>query len=241
MKNKFGFILVKPQLGENIGACARSMKNFGFTNLHVVSPKINFPNHKAKATSVGAFDIINKAKVFNETNEAISNFDIVISLSARRRDINKRHISLNDFVKLLKKNKNSNFGLMFGPEASGLSNKDLSFSNYVLQIPTSPKFKSLNLSHSLTIICYEIFKVFNEKLFKKKSTNIKISSKSKINSLIKHLLGLLDEKEFFLPKEKKQSMLLNINNLIYRLEPNDKELRILASIISTLSKKNIKP
>ena len=241
MKNKFGFILVKPQLGENIGACARSMKNFGFTNLHVVSPKINFPNHKAKATSVGAFDIINKAKVFNQTNEAISNFDIVISLSARRRDINKRHISLNDFVKLLKKNKNSNFGLMFGPEASGLSNKDLSFSNYVLQIPTSPKFKSLNLSHSLTIICYEIFKVFNEKLLKKKNTNIKISSKSKINSLIKHLLGLLDEKEFFLPKEKKHSMLLNINNLIYRLEPNDKELRILASIISTLSKKNIKP
>ena len=241
MKNKFGFILVKPQLGENIGACARSMKNFGFTNLHIVSPKINFPNHKAKATSVGAFDIINKAKVFNETNEAISNFDIIVSLSARRRDINKRHISLNDFLKLLKKNKNSNFGLMFGPEASGLSNEDLSFSNYVLQIPTSPKFKSLNLSHSLTIICYEIFKVFNEKLFKKKSTNIKISSKSKINSLIKHLLGLLDEKEFFLPKEKKHSMLLNINNLIYRLEPNDKELRILASIISTLSKKNIKP
>ena len=126
---------------------------------------------------------------------------------------------------------------MFGPEASGLSNQDLSFSNYILQIPTSSKFKSLNLSHSLTIICYEIFKVFNEKLFKKKDLNIKISSKSKINSLVKHLLKLLDEREFFLPKEKKQSMLLNINNLIYRLEPNDKELRILASIISTLSKK----
>ena len=239
MKNKFGFILVKPQLGENIGACARSMKNFGFTNLNIVSPKINFPNHKAKATSVGAFDIINKAKVYNKTSEAISNFNIIVSLSARRRDINKKHISLNDFVKLLKKSKNSNFGLMFGPEASGLSNEDLSFSNYVLQIPTSPKFKSLNLSHSLTIICYEIFKVFNEKLFEKKTTNLKISSKSKINSLIKHLLRLLDEKEFFLPKEKKHSMLLNINNLIYRLEPNDKELRILASIISSLSKKTL--
>jgi len=74
MKNKFGFILVKPQLGENIGACARSMKNFGFQKLQIVNPKINFPNHKAKATSVGAFDIINKAKVFNDTNEAISNF-----------------------------------------------------------------------------------------------------------------------------------------------------------------------
>ena len=62
MKNKFGFILVKPQLGENIGACARSMKNFGFNKLHIVEPKINFPNHKAKATSVGAYDIINKTK-----------------------------------------------------------------------------------------------------------------------------------------------------------------------------------
>ena len=103
MKNKFGFILVKPQLGENIGACARSMKNFGFSKLHIVSPKINFPNHKAKATSVGAFDIINKAKVFNDTNEAISNFDIVISLSARKRDVNKRHISLEEFRNLIKK------------------------------------------------------------------------------------------------------------------------------------------
>ena len=109
MKNKFGFILVKPQLGENIGACARSMKNFGFSKLHIVSPKINFPNHKAKATSVGAFDIINKAKVFNDTNEAISNFDIVISLSARKRDINKRHISLEEFGNLIKKKKKPKF------------------------------------------------------------------------------------------------------------------------------------
>ena len=63
MSGKFGFILVKPQLGENIGACARAMKNFGFSKLHIVEPQINFPNHKAKATSVGAYDIINKAKV----------------------------------------------------------------------------------------------------------------------------------------------------------------------------------
>ena len=62
MKNKYGFILVKPQLGENIGACARSMKNFGFSKLHIVSPKFSFPNHKTKVTSVGAFDIINKTK-----------------------------------------------------------------------------------------------------------------------------------------------------------------------------------
>ena len=89
----------------------------------------------------------------------------------------------------------------------------------------------------MTIICYEIFKVLNEKKIHKKSSYLKISSKSKISSIIAHLSNLLDKKDFFKPLEKKHSMILNINNLIYRLEPNDKELRILASIISTLSKK----
>ena len=236
MSSKFGFILVKPQLGENIGACARAMKNFGFSKLYIVNPKINFPNHKAKATSVGAYDIINKAKVFDKIENAINNFNVVISLSARRRDINKKHISLNEFKKIIKR-KNLNVGLMFGPEASGLSNKDLSFSNYILQIPTSPKFKSLNLSHSLTLICYEIFQSLNLKKIRKESLSFKISSKSKISSIVVHLINLLEKKDFFLPKEKRQSMIMNINNLIYRMEPNDKELRILASIISTLSKK----
>ena len=236
MKNKFGFILVRPQLGENIGACARSMKNFGFSKLHIVNPKIIFPNHKSKVTSVGAFDIINKAKIFKNIENAIEPFNLVVSLSARRRDINKKHISLKEFKKIIKR-KNLNVGLMFGPEASGLSNKDLSYSNYILQIPTSVKFKSLNLSHSLTIICYEIFKSLNEKVSKKKGINLKISSKLKISSVVSHLTNLLEKKNFFIPEEKKHSMLLNINNLIYRLEPNDKELRILASIISSLSKK----
>ena len=238
MNNKFGFILVKPQLGENIGACARSMKNFGFTNLNIVSPKFIFPNHKTKATSVGAYDVIDNAKVFNNTEEAVKKFDIIISFSARKRDINKKHITMSDFYKILKSKKSGKFGLMFGPEASGLSNKDLSYSNFILQIPTSKKFKSLNLSHSVTIICFEIFRFLKKNLFNKKGKKMKISSKSNIISLINHLTKLLERKEFFNPKEKKRSMLLNINNLFYRLEPNDKELRILASIISCLSKNN---
>lgn len=236
MKNKFGFILVKTQLGENIGACARSMKNFGFSKLHIVSPKINFPNHKTKATSVGAYDIISKAKIFTNVEKSIQPFNLIIALSARRRDINKRHITFKNFQNIIKKKRNLNIGFMFGPEASGLSNKDLSFSNYILQIPTSSRFKSLNLSHSLTVICYEIFKLLNENKIKKGEKKLKISSKSKISDIVKYLVSLLEKKNFFNPPEKKHSMLMNINNLIYKLEPNDKELRILASIISTLSK-----
>jgi len=240
MNNKFGFILVKPQIGENIGASARSLKNFGFSKLNIVSPKQAWPNSKAKATSVGAYNIIKKAKIYKKTSEAINEFNIVFSLSARKRDINKKHISINKLLEILKLNPDLKYGFMFGPEASGLSNEDLSYSNYVLQIPTSKKFKSLNLSHSLTIICYEIFKLFNERKIKKKIKKYKISSKKNISNLVNYLKKLLENKGFFVPFEKKHSMIVNINNLIYRLEPSDKELRILASIISSLSKKNIK-
>ena len=177
MKNNFGFILIKPQLGENIGACARALKNFGFSKLLIVSPKYKIPNPKVKATSVGAFDIVKKAKIFNNVQNAINEFNIIVSLSARKRDINKKHISMSCLENLIKLNKNKKIGFMFGPEASGLSNKDLSFSNFVLQIPTSKKFKSLNLSHSLTLICYEIFKILNFNKFKKNTKNIEISSK----------------------------------------------------------------
>tara|TARA_S200000501_G_scaffold342091_1_gene351964 strand:+ start:3284 stop:4012 length:729 start_codon:yes stop_codon:yes gene_type:complete len=239
MSKNFGFILVKPQLGENIGACARSLKNFGFSDLNIVSPKQSWPNHKAKVTSVGAYDLIKKAKIFKNTREAINKYTIVISLSARKRDINKKHISINQFLKIIQTKKNTKFGLMFGPEASGLTNEDLSLSNFILQIPTSKKLKSMNLSHSLTLICYEIFKLKNSKKFSKNSKNIKISSKRQISSLLLHLKNLLEKKDFFIPIEKKHSMIMNINNLIYRMQPSDKELRILASIISSLSKKNI--
>ena len=127
---------------------------------------------------------------------------------------------------------------MFGPEASGLTNKDISLSNFILTIPTSKKFKSLNLSHSVTIICYEIFKLLNLGKFDIKRSSLKVSSKLKLSLVVNHLINLLDAKNFFLPHEKKEAMILNINNLIYRLEPNDKELRILSSIISSLSKNN---
>tara|TARA_Y100001970_G_C14102243_1_gene786111 strand:+ start:381 stop:1112 length:732 start_codon:yes stop_codon:yes gene_type:complete len=242
MKNKFGFILVKPQLGENIGASARAIKNFGFSKLNIVSPKQPWPNPKTKSTSVGAYDLITKAKIYNQTSDALKDFDIVFSLSARRRDINKKHISIDQFLKIISTKNKKKYGLMFGPEASGLTNEDISYSNYILQIPTSKKFKSMNLSHSLIIICYEIFKLFNPNKFKFKFKfkNFESPSKKEISHLVKHMINLLDQKKFFTPKEKKSSMILNINNLFYRLEPSTKELRVLASIISTLAKKNNK-
>ena len=236
MKNKFGFILIKPQLGENIGASARSLKNFGFKNLIISNPKHGWPNIKAKATSVGAFDILNKTKVLNNTLSAIKDFDVIFSFSARRRDINKKHISMNNFLNIIKKTKRKKIGLMFGPEASGLSNLDLSYANYVVQIPSSPKFKSMNLSHSVSLVCYEIFKLNNLKLTKQLFFNKNLGQKGKLSQILKLLIANLEKKNFFKPPEKRSSMIKNINNLFYRLEPDDKELRILGSLIGSLSK-----
>ena len=143
------FILHKPQLSENIGACARGMKNFNFSKLIVIDPKPIYPNDKILATSVGAKDIIKKSKVFNGIEPAIKNIDCLIATSARFRNKNIKHIKLEDLKKI---NFNKKIGFLFGSESSGLSNEEISYANYTLQIPTNPNFKSINLSHSLIIL-----------------------------------------------------------------------------------------
>ena len=193
MKNKFGFILVKPQLGENIGACARALKNFGFSNLNIVNPRDPWPNTKARMTSVGAYNIIQNAKIYNNVSDAVKKFDLVFASTARKRDINKKHISIINFVKLLSKHKNSHIGIMFGAEASGLSNHDLSLSNFIIQIPTSKKLTSLNLSHAVIVICYEIYKSLNLSQFKKEKVLTKLTSKNSIKNLIKFLEKMLEK------------------------------------------------
>ena len=237
MQNKFGFILVNPQLGENIGSCARALKNFGFSDLNVVKPRDGWPNTKARMTSVGAYDLIKSAKLFDTVDQAVKKFDIVLATSARRRDIQKEHISLSDFNNFLKKYNKANIGIMFGPEASGLSNHDLSLANFIIQVPTANKLTSLNLSHAVIVVCYEIFKSTYLKKEKKVKILNKLASKKSIQNMIIFLEKLLDQKKFFKPPEKKKSMILNINNIFGRLELSDKEMRILFSIFSALNKK----
>ncbi len=143
-KNKVTFILHKPQLSENIGACARALKNFNFQKFYLIDPKPIFPNDKILATSVGAKDIIKRSKVFNNLESSLGNIDILIATSARFRNKNVKHINLEGLKKI---DFRKNVGFLFGSEASGLSNKEVSYANYTLQIPTNNNFKSLNLSH----------------------------------------------------------------------------------------------
>ena len=234
-KNNIYFILHKPQLSENIGACARAIKNFNFKKLILINPKPIFPNDKILATSVGAKDIINQSRKYDKLEKALGKIDVVIATSARFRNKNIKHISLDDLktIDFTKK-----VGFLFGSEASGLSNNEISYANYTLQIPTNPDFKSLNLSHSLIIIAQYVASVIKLKRTPfKKSKKVKSASKKEIQLMLSLCIKNLDEINFFRPKEKRPKMLENLRNIFYKMDLSDKETRILSGVFASLGKK----
>ena len=234
-KNNISFILHKPQLSENIGACARAIKNFNFKRLVLINPKPIFPNDKILATSVGAKDIVNQSKKYDNLEKALGKIDILIATSARFRNKNIKHINLEDLKKI---NFKRRVGFLFGSEASGLSNEEVSYANYTLQIPTNPDFKSLNLSHSLIIIAQYVASLIKLKNIPfKKSKKVKSASKKEIQSMLGLCIKNLDEINFFRPKEKRSKMLENLRNIFYKMDLSDKETRILSGVFASLGKK----
>ena len=234
-KNNISFILHKPQLSENIGACARAIKNFDFKKLVLISPRPIYPNDKILATSVGAKDIIKHSKKFETLEKALSKIDIVIATSARFRNKNIKHINLEDLKKI---NFRKKIGFLFGSEASGLSNDEISYANYTLQIPSNPDFKSLNLSHSLIIIAQYVASIIKLRSVPfKKSKKVKSASKKEIQSMFNLCIKNLDDVNFFRPKEKRPKMLENLRNIFYKMDLSDKETRILSGVFASLGKK----
>ena len=233
--NNISFILHQPQLSENIGACARAIKNFNFKKLVIVKPKPIFPNDKILATSVGAKDVINNCKIHNTLESAVKKVDYVIATSARFRNKNIKHIKLEDLIKI---NFTKKVAFLFGSEASGLSNDEISYANYTMQIPTNPEFKSLNLSHSVIIIAHKVANIIKLKSSKySKSNKVSLASKSDVQAMVNLCINKLEQKNFFKPLEKKPKMMENLRSIFYKMELSEKEIRILSSVFASLAKK----
>ena len=229
------FILHNPQLSENIGACARAIKNFSFNKLLLINPKPVFPNDKILATSVGAKDIIKKTEVFKNIEDSIKKLDILVATSARFRNKNIRHISISDLNKI---DFSKRIGFLFGSEASGLSNNEISYADYTLEIPSNKNFRSLNLSHSLIIIAQIVSGlILNKKNKFEKSKKIKNASKNDVNNMLNLCIKNLEDRHFFHPPEKKPIMLENLRSIFYKLNLSQKETRILSSVFAGLTKK----
>ena len=219
-------ILVRPQLSENIGMAARAMDNFGLSKLFIVNPRDGWPSKKAETSAKHADKIINKAKVYNHLDDAVSNFDLVIATSNRKRFLTKK--TYDNFNILQKKIIDfKSIAILFGPENSGLSNQDIRLANFLFNIPTNNSNKSLNLSHAVSLMSYELSKLnkisTNEKL---PSFDSKVS-KLELSNFLNFLINDLDSSGFFRPEEKKASMIDNIYSIYNKISLSKKELRML--------------
>ena len=219
-------ILVRPQLYENIGMAARVMDNFGLSKLSIVSPRDGWPSKKAKSSAKHADKIINRAKVYDHLEDAVSNFDLVIATSNRKRFLTKqKYDSFNTLQKKIRDFKNT--AILFGPENSGLSNQDIRLANFLFTIPTYNKNKSLNLSHAVSVISYELFLANNSSVKNISTSNIDKVSKLELSNFIKFLVNDLDFRGFFRPVEKKANMIDNIYSIYNKIGLSKKELRML--------------
>ena len=228
--SKTAIILVAPQMGENIGAAARVMKNFSLDDLRIVNPRDGWPNEKARNMSVGAVDIIDKAKIYNNLKNALLDIEFLYATTAIARDMNKATICSKeiptDYPYDLK------VGIMFGRESSGLSNNEIAIANKIVSINTS-EFSSLNIAQAIGIICYELYNNVNNECI----VNYDIATKNDFLLFCEHLEVELERKNFFRIAEKRPRMMKNIVNIFNRIDKLSKsELQTLRGIIKSLSR-----
>ncbi len=224
-------ILVAPQMGENIGATARAMKNFNVSELRIVSPRDHWPNHQARSMAVSAVNIIDNAEIYDNLEEAIKDIEYLYATSSASRNINKNYVSSENLPQDYPEDQK--VGIMFGRENCGLRNSEITYAHKIININTG-NFSSLNVAQSVIIICYELFtkrqkpiNISNEQL---------LASRGELGHFFDHLFSELDQKNFFKLPEKKLHMTQNIMNIFTRIDKlSNTELKTLRGIIRSLS------
>lgn len=231
-------ILVRPQLGENIGAVARAMANFGFRELRLVAPRDGWPNERAVEVASGGASIVKSAKVFETFAEAMADIHIAYATTARPRDMEKRVVTPDAAMKEMAGDKNVAF--VFGPERTGLENDEIVLCDTLITIPTSPDYSSLNLAQSMVVIGYEWFKVSCElrvASHKKNSlatSNPQLATKQDWQGLFDQLDAYLEEAEYYRVDHKKTIMWQNMRNMFLRGEWNEQEIRTFRGMLRVL-------
>jgi tRNA/rRNA methyltransferase len=230
-------ILSHPQLGENIGAAARAMKNFGLSDLRLVAPRDGWPNKKADAMAAGAIDIVEQARVFAELKDALAEIQLVFATTARDRGTTKEVITPAEAAKRLHRAaaRGEKTAILFGNERAGLDNDEISLANAVVTIPTA-KFASLNLGQAVLLLAYEWFRAgdttpparIEHAPFHRKPTG------EEMLQLFEHLEHELTASGFLFPPDKRQAMVRAIRATIYRAKLTYLEVQTLRGMIVAL-------
>ena len=230
-------ILVRPQLGENIGSVARAMLNFGLSDLRVVSPRDGWPNQHAIAVASGAGVILDNAKLFNSSQEAVQDLHYIFATTARNRGLFKEIFTPE--AAMIKSNKiigsGLGVGLMFGPERSGLQNEDISLAQAIVSVPINSKFSSLNLAQCVVLFAYEWFKLVSmREVIEEFEPATQYASLIEVEHLRAALFKALHSANYFWPEDKRNSLKENLTNLLGRLSLTSADVRTLHGVIKAL-------
>lgn len=231
-------ILVEPQLAENIGATARAMLNCGLTKLIIVNPRERFPNPKADAMSAGATDVLKNAKIFTSVEEAVAGFNRVFATTARPREMIVNEVTPRIAAVDMKNawRDGDEVSIMFGPEASGLTNDHIALADTVISVPLNPAYSSLNLAQAVLIISYEWFTIAKEIPTENRVNNYaRPANKNELNDFFIRFESALDLSGFFRSSDMRPSMIRNLRIMLQRATLTEQEIRTLHGVVSSLS------
>ncbi len=232
-------VLVEPQLGENIGMVARAMLNCGLADLRLVRPREPWPNPKAAAAAAGADRVLEGARLFASTAEAIGDLHRVYATTARPRDMTKRVTTPREAAAALRalSLEGGTGGVLFGKEAKGLRNDDVAVADAIITVPLNPGFRSLNLAMAVLLVGYE-WHLGGEapppaRLTLPKAT--RPATKAELIGLFEHLERELDASGFLDIPEKRPIMVRNLRNMLGRADLTEQEVRTLRGVIACLA------
>ncbi len=233
-------ILARPQLGENIGAAARAMANFGLSDLRLVAPRDPWPNERAWSMAAGALSIVEGATVFDRLEEALGDLQIVYATTARARGVSKPVLTPAAAAGRLRAAaaEGVKTGLLFGSERAGLDNDEVALATALITIPTSPDFASLNLGQAVLLNAYEWWKTGDATPAARIDHGplAAPATRADMIHLFEHLEDELLKSGFLYPPDKVDSMRLNLRAMLSRAELTDQEVRTLRGVIVSLTR-----
>ncbi|WP_431862300.1 RNA methyltransferase [Azospirillum sp.] len=231
-------ILVQPQMGENIGACARAMLNCGLTELRLVKPRDGWPNEKAQANASGADLVLDNARLYETTAEAVADLQVVYATTVRTRGMVQEFVTPRVAAEELRAQYSAGHrtGVLFGPERTGLVNDDLTLADKLITVPLNPSFASLNLAQAVLLIGYEWFQtgeVPPERVLH--TGQSRPATKAELLNFFEHIEGELERTGFFTTPEKRPSMVRNLRNAFERMQMTEQEVRTFHGILASLT------
>jgi tRNA/rRNA methyltransferase len=229
-------ILSKPQMGENVGAAARAMKNFGLKELVLIAPKMEWPNDRAQMLASGSSDILEAARICPTAAEALAPYQLVLATTARSRYVVKEILTPEAGAQRLRSLsfEAAQTAILFGGERAGLDNDEMSLCDAVITIPTA-EFSSLNLGQAVLLLGYEWLKsADNTPAVRTRQSVAVAATRDELVGLFDHLEKELDAAEFLFPPAKRESMVRNIRAMILRSRLTDQEVRTIRGMIVAL-------